>query len=150
MAQKRKSTHDTTDGFIDDSATKKSKKSSPTFTPASKTQKDSNGDAFWEISKARRVTISDFKDKKMVSVREYYEKDGEWLPGKKGISMTLEQFSALVELLPCIEGELRRSGVEDFPRPIYGEIVESSRKEEEESEQDKGRANHEATSDEED
>ena len=86
----------------------------------------------------------------MVSVREYYEKDGEWLPGKKGISMTLEQFSALVELLPCIEGELRRSGVGDFPRPIYDEIVESSKKEEEESEQDKGRANHEATSDEED
>lgn len=44
---------------------------------------DSNGDKYWEISKARRVTVSTFRGKTMVNIREYYEKDGQELPGKK-------------------------------------------------------------------
>jgi hypothetical protein len=31
----------------------------------------------------RRVTISSFRGKTQVNVREYYEKDGQELPGKK-------------------------------------------------------------------
>jgi hypothetical protein len=31
----------------------------------------------------RRVEISDFKGSKLINIREYYEKDDEWLPGKK-------------------------------------------------------------------
>lgn len=46
-------------------------------------QTDSNGDRYWEISKMRRVTISSFRGKTQVNVREYYEKDGQQLPGKK-------------------------------------------------------------------
>lgn len=46
-------------------------------------KEDSNGDIYWEISKMRRVTISSFRGKTMVNIREYYEKDGEELPGKK-------------------------------------------------------------------
>jgi hypothetical protein len=60
--------------------TKKAKVNSGTET-TSKT--DSNGDRSWEISKMRRVTVSEFRGKTMVSVREYYEKDGQKLPGKK-------------------------------------------------------------------
>lgn len=44
---------------------------------------DANGDRYWEISKMRRVTISSFRGKTMVNIREYYEKDGQELPGKK-------------------------------------------------------------------
>lgn len=44
---------------------------------------DSNGDVYWEISNLRRVTISTFRGKTMVNIREYYEKDGQELPGKK-------------------------------------------------------------------
>lgn len=44
---------------------------------------DSNGDRYWEISKMRRVTVSSFRGKTLVNVREYYEKDGQELPGKK-------------------------------------------------------------------
>ena len=44
---------------------------------------DTNGDQYWEISKLRRVTVSEFRGKPMVNVREYYEKDGQELPGKK-------------------------------------------------------------------
>ncbi|PWY93361.1 PC4-domain-containing protein [Aspergillus sclerotioniger CBS 115572] len=79
---------------------------------------DSNGDRYWEISKARRVTISSFRGKTMVSIREYYEKDGQELPGKKGIALPLDQFSSLVSLLPDIESALQESG-ESIPRPSY-------------------------------
>jgi hypothetical protein len=45
---------------------------------------------FFQISKSRRVTISDFKGKKFVNIREYYEKDGKTLPGKKvGLLLSL-------------------------------------------------------------
>lgn len=44
---------------------------------------DPNGDTYWEVSKMRRVTVSKFRGRTMVNVREYYEKDGQELPGKK-------------------------------------------------------------------
>ena len=47
------------------------------------------------LSRARRCTVSDFRGKKYVGLREYYEKDGVWLPGKKGISLPYEQWSQL-------------------------------------------------------
>ena len=36
-----------------------------------------------QISGKRRVQISSFKGATMVSIREFYEKDGKTLPGKK-------------------------------------------------------------------
>jgi hypothetical protein len=35
------------------------------------------------LSGKRRIGISEFKGKRMMNIREYYEKDGEMLPGKK-------------------------------------------------------------------
>ncbi|KAL4986858.1 transcriptional Coactivator p15-domain-containing protein [Aspergillus falconensis] len=81
-------------------------------------KEDSNGDSYWEISKMRRVTISSFRGKTMVNIREYYEKGDEELPGKKGISLPIDQFSALLTLLPEIETALQEKGV-SVPRPNY-------------------------------
>ncbi|KAL4869960.1 hypothetical protein BDV12DRAFT_166727 [Aspergillus spectabilis] len=81
-------------------------------------KEDGNGDSFWEINKSRRLTISAFRGKVMVSLREYYEKDGEQLPGKKGISLPIDQFSTLLTLLPDIEAALQEKGV-TIPRPNY-------------------------------
>jgi len=49
------------------------------------TQTDENGDEYWELNAAgtRRVTVSVFKGMRMVSVREYYGKEGKMLPAKK-------------------------------------------------------------------
>lgn len=58
-------------------------KSKKAKTSADNAQVDTNGDPYWEISKMRRVTVSSFRGKTMVNVREYYEKDGQELPGKK-------------------------------------------------------------------
>lgn len=96
----------------------KTSKTSSHFALSRAAQTDDNGDSYWEISKARRVVISEFKGMKMVNIREYYEKDGKSLPGKKGISMTLEQYSAFIRLLPQIEATLKKSGA-IVPRPEY-------------------------------
>lgn len=84
--------------------------------PEKETDKD--GQTFWEISGKRRLQLSEFKGTTMIGVREFYEKDGESLPGRKGISMTVEQFNTVVELLPQIERELGEKGIE-LARPKY-------------------------------
>jgi Transcriptional Coactivator p15 (PC4) len=102
--QKRKSSADDNvfdDGFVaggtdaSDHPSKRSKTGpkSSSFATAGKTQLDSDGNQYWEISKLRRVTVSEFKGKRMISIREYYEKDRKELPGKKvRMSLFLEEF----------------------------------------------------------
>lgn len=68
---------------LGDGASLLSKKAKVGTEETGTSQVDTNGDKYWEISKMRRVTVSSFRGKPMVSVREYYEKDGQELPGKK-------------------------------------------------------------------
>ena len=44
---------------------------------------------------ARRVTVEQFKGNTMISFREFYQKDGQWLHGKKGINLTVPQWQTL-------------------------------------------------------
>ena len=101
-SRKRTSTsYESDDGFIDNDHEPRTKKVK-TGKAAPKTKKapvpqpaeageavagggalDSHGDEFWELTSNRRVVVSRFGGKVMVSVREYYEKDGQSLPGKK-------------------------------------------------------------------
>ncbi|RAH73595.1 transcriptional coactivator p15/PC4 family protein [Aspergillus aculeatinus CBS 121060] len=116
---------------------------------------DMSGDNYWDLSKSRRVTVSNFRGKAMVNIREYYEKDGHELPGKKGISLPIEQYARLVTVLPDIELAIKAHG-ESVPRPSYdNEIVQSSANDEAIGEvnapasSESPRKNIEATSDEE-
>lgn len=62
----------------------------------------------FELSSKRRVTVRRFKSSILVDIREFYEDraTGEELPGKKGISLTLEQFTRLKDLIPSIEAAI--------------------------------------------
>eukprot|EP00271_Cylindrocystis_brebissonii_P016234 TRINITY_DN39560_c0_g1_i1.p1 TRINITY_DN39560_c0_g1~~TRINITY_DN39560_c0_g1_i1.p1 ORF type:complete len:189 (+),score=45.07 TRINITY_DN39560_c0_g1_i1:199-765(+) len=67
-----------------------------------------NGDrVICELSNTRRVTVSEFRGKPLVSVREYYEKNGEFLPTAKGISLSREQWNSLVEGKAAVEGAIQ-------------------------------------------
>lgn len=37
-----------------------------------------------QLARMRYATVSEFRGKAMVGIREFYEKDGEMRPGKKG------------------------------------------------------------------
>jgi len=74
-----------------------------------KVQKNSEGDMYVDLGKRKRVTVRSFKGKPLrlsrldgliahlvkgntlVDIREYYGTEGDEKPGKKGISLTVEQ-----------------------------------------------------------
>lgn len=63
------------------------------FVPSLKTNE--NGDTFFELSSDRRVTVNQWQGNTRVDIREFYEREGKMLPGKKGLSLTLDQFNIL-------------------------------------------------------
>ncbi|KAL7742253.1 hypothetical protein ACLKA6_005515 [Drosophila palustris] len=57
-----------------------------------------DGATIWTLEGMRQVRINEFRGRKMVDIREFYEKDGKVLPGKKGISLTLSQWKKLLAI----------------------------------------------------
>lgn len=80
-------TYDSDGGFVEneegDARRSKKKSRANTSKDLPTKGKDKDGGVYWEISGKRRLQLSEFKGNTMVGVREYYEKDGQALPGKK-------------------------------------------------------------------
>lgn len=65
-----------------------------------------------KLSIKRRVTVQEFKGTPLIAIREFYEKDGKQLPGKQGISLTVEQFAILLKAGEGIKKALKEKGVD--------------------------------------
>ncbi|EDW03926.1 RNA polymerase II transcriptional coactivator [Drosophila grimshawi] len=63
-----------------------------------------DGTSSWTLEGMRQVRINEFRGRKMVDIREHYEKDGKVLPGKKGISLSASQWR---KLLACADDVTR-------------------------------------------
>ncbi|KAK8960449.1 RNA polymerase II transcriptional coactivator KELP [Platanthera guangdongensis] len=60
------------------------------------------------LSDKRRVTVQDFRGKTLVSIREYYEKEGKQLPSSKGISLSVEQWEVFAKAAPAVEEAIKK------------------------------------------
>lgn len=108
------------DGFVasdDDAPRSKKTKATTTKSAAAKatpSKGTSGNEPIWELSSgknSRRVGISEFKGTRLVNIREYYQNaGGEFLPGKKGISLSIEQYRALLAAIPKINTALVEMG----------------------------------------
>jgi len=78
----------------------------------SKTKKISNksGEVYYELSQTRRLTLRNWKGKQLFDVREFYEKDGDMKPGRKGLSLQSSQWATLIKILPKISGAVKGDG----------------------------------------
>ncbi|OLN93045.1 putative RNA polymerase II transcriptional coactivator [Colletotrichum chlorophyti] len=144
----RDSHDDAEDEVITNQPTKKTKTSKA---EGASSGVDKDGNSFWDLSNKRRIGVSQFKNNTFVNIREFYEKDGDMLPGKKGISLTVTQYEALVKAIPAINEKLRALGhsvgdaEEDAGPPVASEFDKPAK-----SKSSRNRkANIEATSDEE-
>lgn len=54
-------------------------------------QQNSEGDKYIDLGKKKRATVRCFKDIPLLDIREFYGASSEEKPGKKGISLNLEQ-----------------------------------------------------------
>jgi hypothetical protein len=66
-----------------------------------------DGSVYWDFGMRKRVTVRDFKGVTYVDIREFYEKDGKTLPGKKGISMKAGDWGLLKDMMDDIDHALR-------------------------------------------
>ncbi|TEB38387.1 PC4-domain-containing protein [Coprinellus micaceus] len=64
------------------------------------------GDKYVDLGKKKRATVRSFKETLLLDIREFYDQGGEEKPGKKGISLTLEQWKELKAAANTIDGLL--------------------------------------------
>lgn len=53
--------------------------------------KNKDGEKYIDLGKKKHATVRAFKGIPLLDVREFYDANGEEKPGKKGISLTLDQ-----------------------------------------------------------
>merc|ERR1712093_225341 len=137
------------DDFVedDDGAARKTKKTKKAELNSDDQEK------FWELSKGnkpRRVTISDFKGNKLINLRGFYEKDGNFLPGSKGLSLTIDQYKNLLNAIPTINRHLKGLGIDVSASAASDEESEGEVPKRRIKARKEAKANIEATSEEDD
>jgi hypothetical protein len=55
------------------------------------------------LTKSKRLSVGKFKGSVNINLREYFEKDGKWLPTKKGITLNTESWNLLKKLMGDID-----------------------------------------------
>uniref|UniRef100_A0A8D9FJS2 RNA polymerase II transcriptional coactivator n=1 Tax=Cacopsylla melanoneura TaxID=428564 RepID=A0A8D9FJS2_9HEMI len=80
----------------------------------------------WQLDNTRFVKVKEYRGKLYVDIREHYEKNGQMLPGKKGIQLSLLQFKVLYFnirhvdwVIQCCLGEIPVNATTLGPDEMY-------------------------------
>ncbi|CAD5124135.1 DgyrCDS12436 [Dimorphilus gyrociliatus] len=71
--------------------------------PKASASKETPDDGKVQLAAKKFVSISEFRSRKYVDIREYYEKDGKTLPGKKGIALDEAAWNKLKDNISVID-----------------------------------------------
>ncbi|RHY27708.1 hypothetical protein DYB32_006597, partial [Aphanomyces invadans] len=66
-------------------------------------KKQADGSILFDLSSKKLVSVRAWKSAILVDIREYFDSNGERKPGKKGISLTTDQFHAVMNLIDDID-----------------------------------------------
>ncbi|KAK3036056.1 hypothetical protein RJ639_029809 [Escallonia herrerae] len=75
---------------------------SPNFDPK-EVRTDGGGRVICKLSAKTILSIQNFREKNLVSIRDYYQKDGKQFPSDRGISLTTKQWSTFRSCFPALE-----------------------------------------------
>jgi len=89
----------------------KKAKAAPAAAPSKRTATNQKSDEepTWTLDRNRQLKVREFRGKVLIDIREYYEKDGQLLPGKKGISLSATQWQKLKEIIPEVDEAMKNS-----------------------------------------
>uniref|UniRef100_A0A8D8TYP5 RNA polymerase II transcriptional coactivator n=1 Tax=Cacopsylla melanoneura TaxID=428564 RepID=A0A8D8TYP5_9HEMI len=95
--------------------------SKETETTAGKEMKEEEEGVYksWQLDNTRFVKVKEYRGKLYVDIREHYEKNGQMLPGKKGILLNLAQFKVLKDAAPEINSVIEQCQGNDANVPIH-------------------------------
>ncbi|XP_022884434.1 RNA polymerase II transcriptional coactivator KIWI-like isoform X1 [Olea europaea var. sylvestris] len=82
------------------------KSSKPSASAVDNDSDESDNIVVCELSKNRKVSVRNWNGKVVVDIREFYYKDGKEMPGKKGISLTMDQWKILRDHADEIDQEV--------------------------------------------
>ncbi|KAK9374139.1 transcriptional Coactivator p15-domain-containing protein [Lipomyces chichibuensis] len=94
-----------------------------------------------DIGKRKRLLVRDFKGTPLVDIREFYSKTNPngsevWLPGRKGISLTIDVWETVVAHIADIENALKK--LQDHDGDTKEEVGDSGLKQKENEVEPKG------------
>ncbi|KAL7064653.1 hypothetical protein AAHC03_04449 [Spirometra sp. Aus1] len=78
--------------------------------PDVRRETSASGDKLIDLTGKKYVTVRNFKGRIFVDIREYYEdkSDGGLKPGKKGISLNVEQWDKLREVMDVLNADIKK------------------------------------------
>ncbi|PBP16565.1 transcriptional Coactivator p15 [Diplocarpon rosae] len=157
MVKAGKRGHQEVDTYAEDDFVENDDGGAPKTKKTKKASSSSNEDKFWELSSGknpRRLNVAEFKGVKLINIREYYEKDGEYKPASKagvitGISLSIDQYKALLKSIPEMNAYIKTMGIDVSDSAVSEEESEEQAKPKKRAKAKKlEKANIEATSDE--
>ncbi|KAF9227404.1 RNA polymerase II transcriptional coactivator [Gyrodon lividus] len=72
--------------------------------------RNAEGEKYVDLGKKKRAAVRSFKGQVFADIREFYGPDGGEKPGKKGISLTFEQWEALKRSVNTIDSLFAEQG----------------------------------------